>query len=420
MPEQGEGRLPDGPPFSYEVGQRALSGPHLRRIGLIVEARQRGRIAAADAERPVGEDPLAIGQVAQHLLDAPLIRRVAVVAAGLGHTLEPLADLRDLISQDRHHVFVIGDAGDVAGQGRGVLVALGAGWCDHEAAHGRGIAASSYGAPIQPQCSCSTVVSPPASRTFTVHAQRRTRRFRLRRQGLPRTGHPRGRGSAPGRHRAAPRHARPGLCGRRLRHERGRAAHPARRSGRHRDPQHVASSDRAAMPAGRAPRRHRQAIRPHARGGPRSRRAGRSAAAGALGEDAFVVTLHDPALRAVWRGSMLPAAPGPSFAVHGTAGSFIKYGVDAQEAALKAGRTPGEPDWDADPPALYGTLTTPEGVRPVPTIPSSYARYYENVRDAILGKAPIAVTSAQALDVMRGLELAVASSQQRCVLPWTT
>src|SRR5213596_2977525 len=141
---------------------------------------------------------------------------------------------------------------------------------------------------------------------------------------------------------------------------------------------------------------------------------------GAAVDDAFDVTLHYPNLRAVLRASMLAAAPGPSFAVHGTGGSFIKYGVDAQEAALKAGRTPGEPDWDVDPPALYGTLTTPEGTRAVPTIPSSYARYYENVRDAILGTAQLAVTPEQALDVMRGLELAVASSQQRRVLPWTT
>ena len=139
---------------------------------------------------------------------------------------------------------------------------------------------------------------------------------------------------------------------------------------------------------------------------------------GAAVDDAFDVTLHYPNLRAVLRASMLAAAPGPSFAVHGTGGSFIKYGVDAQEAALKAGRTPGEPDWDVDPPALYGTLTTPEGTRAVPTIPSSYAHYYENVRDAILGKAELAVTPQQALDVMRGLELAVTSNQRRCVVPW--
>src|SRR5881409_3946493 len=61
-------------------------------------------------------------------------------------------------------------------------------------------------------------------------------------------------------------------------------------------------------------------------------------------DDAFDVTLHYSNLRAVLRASMLAAAPGPSLAVHGTAGSFIKYGVDAQEAALKAGRTPGEPE----------------------------------------------------------------------------
>lgn len=137
-------------------------------------------------------------------------------------------------------------------------------------------------------------------------------------------------------------------------------------------------------------------------------------------DDAFDVTLHYPKLRAVLRASMLAAAPGPSFAVYGTGGSFIKYGVDAQEAALKEGRTPGAPDWDVDPPELYGTLTTPEGARRIPTIPSSYTQYYENVRDTILGKAQPAVTPEQALDVMRGLELAVASSERRCVLPWVT
>src|SRR5438046_9516318 len=121
---------------------------------------------------------------------------------------------------------------------------------------------------------------------------------------------------------------------------------------------------------------------------------GRTERDGAAVDDAFDLTLHYANLRAVLRASMLAAAPGPSFAVHGTAGSFIKYGVDAQEAALKAGRTPGEPDWDADPPALYGTLTTPGGARPVATIPSSYARYYENRRDRVRGRAAPAVTPA--------------------------
>src|SRR5438034_1314926 len=140
---------------------------------------------------------------------------------------------------------------------------------------------------------------------------------------------------------------------------------------------------------------------------------------GAAAADAFDVTLRYPHMRTLLRGSMLAAAPGPTFAVHGTKGSYIKYGLDPQEAALKAGREPDEPDWDAEPSELYGELTGPEDTRTIPTIPSSFTHYYENVRDAILGKAQLAVTPEQARNVIRGLELAVASSQQRCVLPWS-
>lgn len=139
---------------------------------------------------------------------------------------------------------------------------------------------------------------------------------------------------------------------------------------------------------------------------------------GAVVDDAFDVTLHYPRMRAFLRGSMLAVGSAPTFVVHGTKGSFIKYGQDPQEGALKIGQSPDTPDWDLEAPEMYGRLTTPEGSRTVPTVPSTFTRYYENVRDAILGKAPLAVTTDQALEVMRGLELAVTSSQRGCVLPW--
>lgn len=139
---------------------------------------------------------------------------------------------------------------------------------------------------------------------------------------------------------------------------------------------------------------------------------------GAVVDDAFDVTLYYPRMRAVLRASMLAVGPAPTFVVHGTKGSFIKYGQDPQEGALKAGQTPDMPNWDLESPEVYGRLTTSEGTRAVPTVPSTFTRYYENIRDVILGKADLAVTPEQALDVMRGLELAVASSQQRRVLPW--
>lgn len=141
---------------------------------------------------------------------------------------------------------------------------------------------------------------------------------------------------------------------------------------------------------------------------------------GAVVADAFDITLHYSHMRALLRASMLASSPGPTFAVHGTLGSFIKYGLDPQEEALKAGRTPEDSNWDVEPSEMHGTLTTAQGTMTIPTMPSSFRLFYENIRDAILGKADLAVTPEQALNVMRGVELAVESSKQRCLLPWTS
>ena len=141
---------------------------------------------------------------------------------------------------------------------------------------------------------------------------------------------------------------------------------------------------------------------------------------GAVVDDAFDVTLHYANMRALLRSSMLAQPVGPTWIVHGTKGTFIKYGMDPQEAALKEGRTPLERDWDTERGELHGKLVTPEGTRVVPTLRSSFAKYYENVRDALLGKAALAVTPEWSLDVMRGLLLALESSRQRRILEWTT
>src|SRR5690349_845778 len=93
---------------------------------------------------------------------------------------------------------------------------------------------------------------------------------------------------------------------------------------------------------------------------------------GAQADDAFDVTLHYPAMRALLRASMLSAAPGPTFAVHGSGGSFVKFGADPQEAALRAGATPDEPNWDTEDPAMFGALTTSAGTTRVATTPSSF------------------------------------------------
>lgn len=128
----------------------------------------------------------------------------------------------------------------------------------------------------------------------------------------------------------------------------------------------------------------------------------------AVVDDAFDVVLHYPRLRVVLRASMLAAAPAPRFQVRGTQGSYVKHGLDPQEEALKAGKLPGSPDWGQERKDYWGMLTTAEGTQlkrePLPSIPGDYGQFYRNVRDAIQGAAPLAVTAAQARDVVRLLE----------------
>ena len=140
----------------------------------------------------------------------------------------------------------------------------------------------------------------------------------------------------------------------------------------------------------------------------------------AVVNDAFTLCLHYPRLRVWLSSTMLARTPEPRFVAHGTLGSFVKYGLDPQERALQGGATLGGPHWGEDAEASWGTLATMRDGQPVerriPTIPGDYRKYYENVRDAIWGIAPMAVTAEQGWRTIRLLELALESSAARCAI----
>jgi scyllo-inositol 2-dehydrogenase (NADP+) len=143
---------------------------------------------------------------------------------------------------------------------------------------------------------------------------------------------------------------------------------------------------------------------------------------GASVDDAFDVVLHYHATRALLRAGVMVSTQTPRFIVHGTQGGYLKYGLDPQEDALKRGERPSGDFWGHDPPERWGTLLRAQGdaltPEKCPTAPGDYRQYYANVRDAISGTAPLAVTPQQALRVMRALELAHESSRERRTLPW--
>src|SRR6202167_1284135 len=140
-------------------------------------------------------------------------------------------------------------------------------------------------------------------------------------------------------------------------------------------------------------------------------------------DDSFDVCMQYPRLRAMGRARIIAYAPGPHFLIHGTKGSFVKYGMDPQEARLRADQYPQGTDWGADwgeeGEELWGTLNLvgEPGVK-VKTERGDYRGFYANVRDAIEKKASLEVTPQQALQTMRAVMLAHKSSRERRTVGW--
>jgi len=139
------------------------------------------------------------------------------------------------------------------------------------------------------------------------------------------------------------------------------------------------------------------------------------------------------ALRYGCHATMLAAEPSPRFLVHGTHGSFRKFGVDPQEPVLLADTTLRPPSlnspnpWLPEPESAWGTVTLPLSLQQpteltrtrVPTLPGDYRLFYANVRDALLGTAPLAVTPEDAYRTLRLLDLARQSHHEQRTLPVT-
>jgi predicted dehydrogenase len=140
-------------------------------------------------------------------------------------------------------------------------------------------------------------------------------------------------------------------------------------------------------------------------------------------DDAFDVILQYPRLRATLRARIIAYSPSHHLLVHGTAGSFVKYGMDPQEEILRSPNYPDGLDWGKDwglePEKNWGTLTrVGENPRKIETERGDYRGFYVNMRDAIEGKAPLEVPPEQFLRTQRGLLLSHKSSRERRVVSW--
>lgn len=130
----------------------------------------------------------------------------------------------------------------------------------------------------------------------------------------------------------------------------------------------------------------------------------------AAADDVFLGLTHAGGTRSHLWMSATAADLGPRFRVLGDRASYVVHGMDGQEDALRAGRTPREPGWGQMPPETYGFLGVPGRARPVRTDPGAYQEFYSGVAAALAHGKPSPVPLADAIAGLEVIEAALRSA----------
>ena len=136
-------------------------------------------------------------------------------------------------------------------------------------------------------------------------------------------------------------------------------------------------------------------------------------------DDYFRVVLEYPNRQVILGGGSLVPDPPFRFSAQGDKGAFLTRGLDPQENLLRqqTGFSPAPSG-----PERKGrlTLAAQEGLAQTdtPLLQGRWDLYYAGVRQALQGQGPCPVPMAEALDVMRGLEVAEESRRAGRRISW--
>ena len=131
-------------------------------------------------------------------------------------------------------------------------------------------------------------------------------------------------------------------------------------------------------------------------------------------DDYFHIHLYYPGKTAILKAGMIVKEQGPRFILHGRKGSYIKFGLDPQEEALKQGASPMIEGWGAENRDSWGILNIFKDGKTIvdktETLHGAYQDFYKNVYDVIVNGKEMAIQPQQAADVINIIELAFESS----------
>lgn len=138
---------------------------------------------------------------------------------------------------------------------------------------------------------------------------------------------------------------------------------------------------------------------------------------GTEADDYFDIRMNYGFLKVIMKAGMLVREQGPRYMIHGTKGSFIKYGDDPQDADARAGKMPTDPSWGLEPEESYGLLHTEINgeiiKKRVPSEKGDFGIYYERLYESLVNGAPLAVKPEDGLNVVRIIELSMQSSKEK-------
>ena len=141
---------------------------------------------------------------------------------------------------------------------------------------------------------------------------------------------------------------------------------------------------------------------------------------GSITDDSFDLKLIYPDLNVTLKASVFVKEPGPRFQVHGTQGSFVKYGLDSQEAQLRLGEKPGSKGFGIEPASQRGILNTgllgKEFRGRYKTFPGDYMEFFNNVYSVITDGSDMVIKPEDALLNIRIIEAARKSDQEKKII----
>ena len=136
-------------------------------------------------------------------------------------------------------------------------------------------------------------------------------------------------------------------------------------------------------------------------------------------DDYFEINLFYDNTKVILKSSMLVREPLLRFIILGDKGSYVKYGMDVQEDALKVGLIPTDPkNWGVEPEESWGILNTEINKLhfrgKVESERGNYRAFYENLSKAIKGEEELMVKPEEARNTIRVIEHVILSNKSKC------